>query len=156
VGSQWFLDLGPYSGHVGYTGVTAPSGKREGDGHTPAGTYSLGFGFGVAPNPGLTVGWRQVRPGDVWVDDPTSSFYNTWQSEPSQSRWRSAEALNQPGPYAIAQVVNYNTARKPNAGSAIFLHVDVGGPTAGCISIGRDPLAAIFRWERAGTLIAIS
>ena len=155
-GSTWLLDLGPYSGHVGYTGVTPAGSKREGDGHTPAGVYSMGYGFGLSSNPGLAMGWRGVRSGDVWVDDPRSSLYNSWQTNPSNGRWSSAESLNQPGPYSLAQVINYNTARTPYQGSAIFLHVDTGGATAGCVAIGRDQLTAVFRWERSGTLISIA
>ena len=97
-----------------------------------------------------------MHSGDVWVDDPKSSLYNTWQTNPSNGRWNSAESLNQPGPYALAQVIDYNTARAPYSGSAIFLHVDTGGATAGCVAIGRDQLTQVFRWERSGAVISIS
>jgi L,D-peptidoglycan transpeptidase YkuD (ErfK/YbiS/YcfS/YnhG family) len=32
------------------------------------------------------------------------------------------------------------------AGSAFFLHVTVGEPTQGCVSIDRDQLVRIMRW----------
>lgn len=155
-GSRWVRDLGPYYGHVGYNGVTSPSAKREGDGHTPAGIYGMGYGFGIQPNPGLPMTWRSVHSGDVWVDDPRSSLYNTWQTNPSNGRWSSAESLNQPGPYDLSQVIDYNTARTPYKGSAIFLHVDTGGSTSGCVAMPKSALIAVFRWERAGTVISIS
>lgn len=152
----WRADLGPYSGHVGFNGVAPSGAKREGDGRTPSGTFPMRGGFGMQANPGLTLGWKSVGKGDVWVDDSASSLYNTRQTGPANGRWRSAETLEQPGPYAIAQVIGYNEARTPGAGSAIFLHVDQGGGTAGCVSIPRGALESVMRWEKPGVLISIS
>ena len=153
-GSGYTTELGPYDGHVGRNGVSAS--KREGDLRTPAGVFPLREGFGVYANPGLRVGsWRRVDAQDVWVDDSASSLYNTHQRTPANGRWASAEKLlNQPA-YNYAQVIGYNEARTPGRGSAIFLHVDQGGGTAGCVSLPTGPLLAVLRWERAGAVIAI-
>jgi L,D-peptidoglycan transpeptidase YkuD (ErfK/YbiS/YcfS/YnhG family) len=154
-GSRWVSVLGTMYGHVGYAGVAPPGAKREGDGRTPSGVYPLGFGFGVDPNPGLARTWRRVGPEDVWVDDPGSQLYNTWQELPANGRWDSAESLYTRRSYALAQVVEYNTARVPGRGSGIFLHVDHASPTTGCVSVPRSQLVRVFRWERAGVVIAI-
>jgi L,D-peptidoglycan transpeptidase YkuD (ErfK/YbiS/YcfS/YnhG family) len=153
-GSGYTTDLGPYYGHVGRNGVTAS--KREGDMSTPAGVFPLRGGFGVYGNPGLGVGsWLRVDAADVWVDDPSSSLYNTHQRTPAGGRWASAEELyNQPA-YNYAQIVGYNEARTPGLGSAIFFHVDKGAGTAGCISLPTQSLLAVFRWERSGAVMAI-
>ena len=152
--SGYMTDLGPYYGHVGRNGVTAS--KREGDMSTPAGVFPLRGGFGVYGNPGLGVGsWLRVDAADVWVDDPSSSLYNTHQRTPAGGRWASAEELyNQPA-YNYAQIVGYNEARTPGLGSAIFFHVDKGAGTAGCISLPTQSLLAVFRWERSGAVMAI-
>lgn len=155
-GGMWKVSLGPYRGHVGYNGVAYGGSKREGDGRTPAGVYPLAGGFGVQSNPGLLLGWLTVRAGDVWVDDPTSPLYNTWQRTPVNGRWASAENLDNPGAYSYAQIVAFNTQRTPYAGSAIFLHADGGGPTAGCVALPVDALLLLFRWERPGVVIAIN
>jgi L,D-peptidoglycan transpeptidase YkuD (ErfK/YbiS/YcfS/YnhG family) len=155
-GSGYRRDLGPFYGHVGYTGVIAASSKREGDGHTPAGVYSLLGGFGLRSDPGLAQGWAPVHHGDVWVDDPGSPDYNLRETGPADGRWRSAESLEQPGPYDYAQVIGYNLSRTPGRGSAIFLHVDTGGSTAGCVAVPAAELLSIFRWERSGAVISIS
>ena len=153
-GRGYTTDLGPYYGHVGRNGVTAS--KREGDMSTPAGVFPLRGGFGVYGNPGLGVGsWLRVDAADVWVDDPSSSLYNTHQRTPAGGRWASAEELyNQPA-YNYAQIVGYNEARTPGLGSAIFFHVDKGAGTAGCISLPTQSLLAVFRWERSGAVMAI-
>jgi L,D-peptidoglycan transpeptidase YkuD (ErfK/YbiS/YcfS/YnhG family) len=43
-------------------------------------------------------------------------------------------------------VIANNDARTPGAGSAIFLHVSTGGPTAGCISLPVGELLQVLRW----------
>jgi L,D-peptidoglycan transpeptidase YkuD (ErfK/YbiS/YcfS/YnhG family) len=153
VSGAYRLELGPYYGHVGLGGVSWS--KREGDLRTPAGTYPLRGGFGVYGNPGLAQGWFRVDANDVWVDDPASSLYNTHQRKPADGRWSSAEPLLQVPAYNYAQVVGYNEARTPGRGSAIFLHVDKGRGTAGCISLPTSSLLAVFRWERPGAVISI-
>lgn len=155
-GGRWVSVMGRMSGHVGYRGVAPPGDKREGDRRTPGGTFRLGRGFGVQPDPGGTwFSWRRATRDDVWVDDPGSDLYNTWQQLPANGRWDSAESLYQPLDYAYAQVVDYNTAPVPGRGSAIFLHVDDGNPTLGCITLRRSALLEVFRWERPGTVIVI-
>ncbi|WP_255443417.1 MULTISPECIES: hypothetical protein [Amycolatopsis] len=35
---------------------------------------------------------------------------------------------------------------RAKAGSAFFLHVSTGGPTAGCVALAQDDLIAVLRW----------
>src|SRR6266702_4677478 len=44
---RWVRVFGPWRARVGYHGIAKPGAKRGGDGRTPAGTYALGFFFGV-------------------------------------------------------------------------------------------------------------
>ncbi len=153
-GGRYVTSLGPYSGHVGKNGVS--SSKREGDLRTPAGVFPLRGGFGARGNPGLRIGsWLRVDSRDVWVDDSRSSLYNTHQRTPASGRWSSAEPLLNTPAYNYAQVIGYNEARTPGRGSAIFLHVDLGHGTAGCVSLPTSGLLAVMRWERSGAVIAI-
>ena len=147
-------ELGPFSGHVGRNGVSWS--KREGDLRTPAGTFPLRGGFGARANPGLVQGWFRVDSNDVWVDDSQSSLYNTHQRKPASGRWDSAENLLNTPAYNYAQVIGYNESRTPGKGSAIFLHVDTGGGTAGCVSLPTSSLLAVLRWERPGAVMSIS
>jgi L,D-peptidoglycan transpeptidase YkuD (ErfK/YbiS/YcfS/YnhG family) len=146
--------LGPYRGHVGRAGVAPAGAKREGDGRTPRGVFALRGGFGTAADPGTSLHWMRVTARDVWVDDPRSRLYNTHQVLPARGRWRSAERLQIPA-YEYAQVIGYNEARRPGLGSAIFLHVDTGRPTAGCVSLPRSALLRVLRWQRPGAAVVI-
>jgi L,D-peptidoglycan transpeptidase YkuD (ErfK/YbiS/YcfS/YnhG family) len=149
--------LGPFVAWIGRHSIAPRATKREGDGRTPAGVFALRSGFGTAENPGLdrSFGWFKAGRRDVWVDDPASRSYNTHQRRPVHGRWRSAEQLRI-APYRTAQVIGYNRARTPGRGSAIFLHVSTGRPTAGCIALPAAELRAVMRWERADAVIAIS
>jgi L,D-peptidoglycan transpeptidase YkuD (ErfK/YbiS/YcfS/YnhG family) len=140
----WREVIGPVTAFVGVNGFA--SDKREGDGRTPAGVYGFQFMFGTASDPGVKFAYRRATPSDVWVDDPSSPLYNTWQTDPANGRWSSAERLYQPAPYRYAAVIAYNTARTPGKGSAIFMHVSLGHGTAGCVSVNEPTLVTLLRW----------
>jgi len=147
--------FGPFNGRVGRSGVAAKDAKREGDGKTPSGVFPLRGGFGTAADPGVTVHWMRVTKNDVWVDDSGSKLYNTHQVLPARGRWKSAEKLNIRA-YTYAQVIGYNEARKPGLGSAIFLHLDTGRATAGCVSLPSGPPLKLLRWEKPGAVMVIT
>ncbi|HUR22727.1 MAG TPA: hypothetical protein VMZ73_02540, partial [Acidimicrobiales bacterium] len=48
--------------------------------------------------------------------------------------------------YDHGAVIAYNTDRTPGLGSAIFMHVSNGGPTAGCVSLPSAQLVEVLRW----------
>ena len=132
------------SGAVGYNGISAS--KREGDGKTPAGVYSLGKGFGVKSKPSSFSGsWAKVTKDDVWVDGKGGpKGYNTMKKK---SDGYSGEDMYQTPAYNYGQVINYNTSNIADKGSAIFLHVNTGsGKTAGCVSVTQSYLLDTFGW----------
>jgi len=153
---RYVVQHGPYAGHVGRNGVARPGAKREGDGKTPYGSYRMRGGFGIYPSPGLASSWLVTGARDVWVDDSRSSLYNTRQRTPVNGRWVSAEAMHNSPAYNYAQVIGYNERRTPGRGSAIFLHVDQGVGTAGCVSLPTSSLLAVMRWQEPGAWIWIT
>ena len=69
----------------------------------------------------------------------------------SEALWRIVPA------YRLFAFIRYNTAPVvPGRGSAIFLHVDTGHPTNGCVSLPRPELVAVLRRLRPGATISIS
>jgi L,D-peptidoglycan transpeptidase YkuD (ErfK/YbiS/YcfS/YnhG family) len=138
--------FGPWPARLGYNGFARPGRKREGDGRTPSGDYGLGFMFGVQPNPGVIFPYRRVHRDDVWDDDPSSRLYNEWVDDRTANPGVSPEPMYNTPAYDYGVVINYNTARVPGRGSAVFLHVDAGGPTAGCVSLPKRDVVALLRW----------
>jgi L,D-peptidoglycan transpeptidase YkuD (ErfK/YbiS/YcfS/YnhG family) len=145
-GGRRNIVFGPWTARIGYDGFAPPGKKREGDGRTPSGTYGFRFMFGVNRNPGVRYSYRRARAYDVWDDDPLSPLYNKWVDERTHNPGKSPEPMDQVPAYGYAAVIAYNTARTPGLGSAIFLHVDLAGPTAGCVSLPMRELLRLLRW----------
>jgi L,D-peptidoglycan transpeptidase YkuD (ErfK/YbiS/YcfS/YnhG family) len=143
----WTVTFGPWPANVGTRGLAPPGEKREGDGRTPSGVYAFDFLFGVAPDPGVLFPYRRVTDRTiVWDDDPASSRYNTWVDVDEQDAGAEPEPMYVSPAYDHGAVIAYNSARTPGLGSAIFLHVSTGGPTAGCVSLPAGRLVEVLRW----------
>ena len=143
----WRTAFGPWPAQVGTRGIAPPGEKREGDGRTPSGVYGFEFFFGVAADPGVKFPYRRVTSRSiVWDDDPASPLYNTWVDLDRQRAGVEPEPMYNPPAYNHGAVIAYNTARTPPLGSAIFLHVSTGGPTAGCVSLPEPQLVEVLRW----------
>jgi L,D-peptidoglycan transpeptidase YkuD (ErfK/YbiS/YcfS/YnhG family) len=146
-GDRWRVAFGPWAANVGRAGVAPPGEKREGDGRTPSGRYGFDFMFGVDPDPGVRFAFRRVTgPNIVWDDDPPSPRYNQWVDTNEADAGVNPEPMYVRPQYALGVVIAYNTARTPGIGSAIFLHVSAGRPTAGCVSLPRDQLTRLLLW----------
>lgn len=148
---------GPVPARVGSAGVGA---TREGLSRTPAGYFPLTEAFGRAANPGSGVPYRKVDGNDWWVSDTASSRYNTHQRcAPGTCPFDESvsERLATYPVYRYALVIDYN--RRPvvrGAGSAFFVHLGNGRPTAGCVAIGEADLLWLLRWLRPSATPHIS
>lgn len=130
-------------GHIGKYGFT--NNIREGGKRSPVGKYTIGTAFGQKGNPGTKLSFRKITSDDVWVDDPESPLYNTWQSKKkTKGKWKSAENMTHPL-YKYGFVINYNTKRIPYIGSAIFFHTG-NSYTLGCTAVSESNVIKILKW----------
>jgi len=130
----------------GRTGAIPAPEKREGDGKTPLGTYTLCTAL-LRPDrlsaPSTALPWRWLRPSDGWSDAPQDPAYNRPITHPhphsAEHLWRDDHA------YDIIITLSHNTPPTPGLGSAVFLHClqPDSRPTQGCIAVARD---ALIRW----------
>ncbi|PEL06715.1 SH3 domain-containing protein [Bacillus sp. AFS017336] len=143
-GTTW-KKLHTYTGVIGKNGMI--SNKHEGDYETPEGKYTITTAFGRNTNPGTKMTYRKITSNDVWVDDSNSKLYNTWQSASANNgRWKTAEKMNI-SQYDYGFVINYNQARTPGKGSAIFFHIaGTSGYTAGCTATSKTNVVSILKW----------
>jgi L,D-peptidoglycan transpeptidase YkuD (ErfK/YbiS/YcfS/YnhG family) len=151
-GGCWTPVAGPWTSRVGRSGLSG--NRREGDGTTPIGTYSIGRTmYGIAPDPGVRYRYRRIVCGDYWVEDPSSPSYNRFRHVPcgqpppfhvsGERLWQATTA------YRHFAVVGFNTSPVvPGRGSGIFLHASTGGPTNGCVSLPLAQLRQVLRWLR--------
>jgi L,D-peptidoglycan transpeptidase YkuD (ErfK/YbiS/YcfS/YnhG family) len=154
----WTPVLGPVTARIGAAGLGQAS---EITSRTPAGTFPLTEGFGRQGDPGTGLPYRVVDPQDWWVSDSASPLYNKHTrcaagtcpfDEAAGENLVAAGAV-----YDYAVVIDYNRGGTPGAGSAFFLHVTNGAPTAGCVAVDRGSLVTLMRWLDPGSrpLIAI-
>ena len=129
--------------------------KREGDGKSPAGVFTLGTAFGFEPLDSLSsmkMPYFKIASGHEGVDDSKSVYYNqiVLRDTIENIDWSSAEVLSDyTVPYNYGIVVNHNVNPvRPGYGSQIFMHIwrAPGRPTAGCTAMEEPHLKALLDW----------
>ena len=163
--SEWSAVSAPVPVVVGRNGLAwgrgvhkaIPAGKpakKEGDGCSPAGVFTLCYAIGLDPHnklPDLKIPY-QILTDDKWfIDDPNSIYYNELVSVDTLARpdWQSGVQLAKyRTQFRVGIYVGHNLDKKPGAGSGIFLHVwkspDRG--TAGCTAMQEKDLREILHW----------
>jgi L,D-peptidoglycan transpeptidase YkuD (ErfK/YbiS/YcfS/YnhG family) len=147
-GSQWVAHGPGILAHVGSQGLTTH--MSESISATPTGSFSLTQAFGRDANPGTSLPYTVTTPADWWISQ-SGPLYNTKQHCSANCGFTQGapnEHLYYETPfYNYAVVIDYNTAHPvQGAGSAVFLHVTDGNPTAGCVAIPQADLVTIMRW----------
>lgn len=144
---EWHI-ITNFSAIIGKNGFAEIDAKREGDGKTPSGVFSVGFAFGYAEKAITKMPYRQATTNDFWVDDASSPLYNQWvRGKPdakSMEKMRRSDRL-----YKWGIVIEYNTSPViPGKGSAIFFHVwrKPASPTTGCVALSEENILYIFKW----------
>jgi L,D-peptidoglycan transpeptidase YkuD (ErfK/YbiS/YcfS/YnhG family) len=158
---HWQQAFSPMRAMVGRRGIAPLNEKREGDGRTPSGTYTLGLAFGYAPSIDTKLAYRQSTQNDFWVDDIHSPQYNQWVvGKPDAASFE--EMKRKDDLYRYGVVIEYNTDPiVPGNGSAIFMHIwrAPGKPTSGCVAFSPRSLKHLLAWldvERDPVILLIS
>nr|WP_199881535.1 L,D-transpeptidase family protein [Streptomyces sp. CB03911] len=123
-----------WAGHNAYKGWTTD--HNEGDLRSPIGVFTL-----------TDAGGRNADPGSKLPYDKDANFVVSGKGFAGESLAGSFD-------YVVA--INYNRVqgaspldgRRPNGGSkggGIWIHVDHGGPTHGCISVPEDKMARLLQ-----------
>lgn len=167
---SWSQKFAGMPARNGYAGWEWASRRVQNTGTTPMGTFRITTAFGLKANPGTRVKYIHADSDDYWVgDNRDPKTYNLFQSKASGTRtWRKGESERlaaYPTQYEYAAVINFNrplgstiswdtahgqyvTSQPKNVklGSAIFLHINGAGSTAGCVSLRRADLIAVLKW----------
>ena len=159
-GGAWQPVAEPWKARLGKNGSVwgkglhpVPAGattKKEGDNRSPAGVFAIGGAWGydatISKNPALP--YRQVTPGDLWVEDPAHPKYNynVVLGRAPNTPWEKKQQMKQDDPaHALKLFIAHNAPPEvtPGAGSSIFFHIWRGGgsrPTAGCTTMEKSRL----------------
>jgi len=134
--------------------------KREGDGRSPAGIFTIGPAFGTAPACKTGLDYRPMTADDWCIDDASSPHYNrivaaseVGAAAVAGSTEPMRRDIHRDGDrsYDLGFVIGHNCDCEPGAGSCIFAHLtgDPAAPTAGCIAMTKPELGALLAWLRA-------
>jgi len=131
--------------------------KREGDGRSPAGIFSIGTAFGYAPAIDTALAYDALGADDYCVDVSGSPLYNrivdttavgaaavAGSTEPMR---RDIHA-NGDQAYKLGFVVEHNVGGVRDAGSCIFVHLwkSPDSATAGCTALAEPALRRLVSW----------
>lgn len=149
----WEPAFEPLDAVIGRNGFADCGGKKEGDGKTPSGIYSMKTTFGYGRTMATKMSYRQILADDIWVDDPHANDYNRW-TKMGKTQAASYEIMKRDDDlYKYGIVIEYNTDPViKGKGSAIFLHIWRGknSPTAGCVAVSEKDLIKIIGWLDPG------
>lgn len=125
--------------------------KKEGDGRSPAGIFTIANAFGYATSaPHLKLPYLALTGSIECVDDVASHSYNQVvdRTQVPQPDWSSSEKMRTVDVYLDGLEVNYNPGHVAGAGSCIFMHIwrGTGRGTAGCTAMDQSKLREILRW----------
>lgn len=131
--------------------------KRESDGRTPAGAFTLGVIYGNDPRlpDGADFPYHQVTDADAWPDDPKNPFYNRHVAVDAANppAWFKSQRMRTGDPaYRWRVEIRHNADPvEPGTGSATFFHVRRGEtrPTSGCTTMAEPALRELVIWLRA-------
>lgn len=134
---------------LGRTGVSTE--KREGDGSTPLGTFSLRelrYRHDRVPSLATGLPLIPISPTDGWCDAPDDPAYNRPVHLPypasAETMWREDHL------YDLVVVLGHNDSPVvPYAGSAVFFHLareEKGElqPTEGCIALRLEDMLSVL------------
>ncbi len=146
---NWQMAFEPFNAVIGKKGFAPPGEKKEGDGKTPSGIYSLKTTFGYNESIKTKMPYRQTLADDIWVDDPSANDYNHWTKRQETSAASYEIMKRNDDLYKYGIVIEYNTdpVIKGN-GSAIFMHIWKGEniSTAGCVAVSEENILKILEW----------
>ena len=143
---------------LGKTGVIEADLKREGDGKSPFGVWTIRRVLyrpdkGERPQTGLPT--RALERDDGWCDAPGDPAYNRAVKLPhpasAEQMWREDDV------YDLVCVLAHNDDPPVSPlGSAIFLHLAKPdfSPTEGCIALSREDMLELLALAKLGDTLA--
>ncbi len=166
-GGNWQVVQPTVRAQLGYGGLVRGDRRRQGTGTVPTGVFEILSGFGRKADPGTALDYIQVDRNDAWTYNPrVPSTYNVFQD--ADRSWKSyggyVEELWDMGyQYDYVAVLDYNLPEGPirtgangvrrssnppdtSRGGGIFLHVDNGNKTAGCIAVTKKVMRDLMTW----------
>jgi L,D-peptidoglycan transpeptidase YkuD (ErfK/YbiS/YcfS/YnhG family) len=126
--------------------------KREGDGCSPAGVFTLQCILGRDPaTPSLNFPYQQLSATMAGIDDPDLRFYNRLIDlrQVTAHEWTHEQKVRPQDPmFRWCVEVGQNSQQLPGFGSCVYLHIwrAPGVATSGCTAMSEGTMDHIVRW----------
>ncbi len=126
--------------------------KREGDGKSPSGVFSIGSAFGFDfpdTNVDIKLPFYHITEVSRCIEDSNSIYYNQIVNESDiENDWDSADRMRTVNLYKWGFFVNHNTPSKKGFGSCVFFHVwrAPGKYTLGCTAMSEENILTLLQW----------
>ncbi len=129
--------------------------KKEGDGRTPAGLFSLPLAFGydsqtVAGQAGIRMPYLELSSSMVCVTDADSTAFNTIADSrsPRQTVWtRQERMVRDNDANRLGLFIGHNLqSPQPGAGSCVLLDIQPNQSTGGSVGCPESLLREILAW----------
>jgi len=128
--------------------------KKEGDGKTPAGAFTLPGAFGSmsaaeASASGVKLPFTQITKDVVCVTDPDSAHFNQLADKGKADWKRNDRMYRDSGVNELGALIGHNlTSPAPKAGSCVLLNIaeGQGKPTGGSIGCSGQTVKTILSW----------
>ena len=142
---------------IGRNGLN--SKKKEGDGTTPKGIFSLGkvyYRADKVKKPITKISTKIIKKNMIWCDNSKSKNYNKETVKNNNDKYEKLFRKNNSYDYLL--VINYNTKKIiPYKGSAIFIHLTKKyKKTAGCIALNKKDFLILLKIINKKTRIKIN
>ena len=142
---------------IGKNGLS--SRKKEGDGTTPKGIFSLGkvyYRADKVKKPVTQIPKKIIKKNMIWCDNPKDKFYNKETIKNENSKYE--KLFRKSDSYDYLVVINYNTRKIISTkGSAIFIHLTKNyKETAGCIALRKKDFLILLKLINKNTKIKIT
>ncbi|MBQ1417025.1 MAG: L,D-transpeptidase family protein, partial [Selenomonas sp.] len=145
----------------GFIGKNGLGKVQEGDNKTPVGTFHFTKAFGIAPDPGCAIPYKQVDDNIYWSGDGRPGMhYNEMvdiRQYPSLNKKDSEHIIDYNPHYIYCLNISYNEKGTPGKGSAIFLHClgDKKPYTGGCVAIPEAKMRFVLQHVKADCAVVI-
>ncbi len=138
----------------GYIGANGLGKTIYGDKKTPVGIYHFTQAFGIKPNPGTRYfKYYQVDDRYYWLGDTSHPYFN--ELVVSNKYVDGEHIIDYGKDYNYVLAIDYNSKKDAYKGSAIFFHVESGGPTAGCVSMPETNMVQLITNARQDCVVVI-
>ena len=126
--------------------------KREGDGKSPSGIFTIGSAFGFDlpdTNMDIKLPFYHITEVSRCIEDSNSIYYNQIVNESDiEKDWDSADRMRAVNLYKWGFFVNHNTPSIKGFGSCVFFHIwrAPGKYTLGCTAMSEKNILTLLQW----------